>query len=260
MKYPEDPCEHVMLARKIRELNIDANYPFLDKSFGFRFMRLMMHLGIIVLVYPLTIFRFGLRIEGREKLRKYRKLLKNGAMTVTNHVHRWDFLFTLRTVRYRMMYFPAWKENFLGPDYNFIRFAGGIPVPEDIHTIKYFNQAFDELNAKKKWIHVYPEVANWPYYRPMRPFKKGVFTMAYRYKLPVLPIAFRYEKPIIPLRLFNLFRKVKLPTIVARIGDPILPDTSLPRKEAVQILRGQCHKAMVELAGVVDNPWPAEGD
>jgi len=260
IQYPSDPCEHVMPLKKVRELSIDADYPFLDKSFKFNFMRRLMYLGIIVIVFPLNIFRFGLKIEGRKNLWKYRKLLRNGVMTVSNHVNRWDFLFLLQTLRYRMMYFPAWKENLLGPDMNFIRYAGGIPVPEDIHTIKYFNKAFDEITGKKIWIHSYPEVANWPYYQPIRPFKKGVFTMAYRYKLPVLPIAFCYSEPTLPLKIINLFRKQKLPTVIARIGEPIPHDPEKPRKEAVQILRKQCHDAIVTLAGVADNPWPAEGD
>jgi len=259
-EYPEDTFQHILPLKKIRELNIDSSYPYLDKSFGFKFMRALTHLGIFTLVFPLTIFRFGLKIEGRKNLRKHRALLKNGAMTVSNHVHRWDFLFILRTLRYRMMYFPAWKENLLGPDMNFIRLAGGVPVPEDIHSIKNFNRAFDEICAKKIWIHAYPESAMWYYYPHIRPFKKGVFTMAYRYRLPVLPIGFYYAKPSVPLRIFNLFRKKKLPTVVARIGEPILPNMELPRKEAVQLLRKQCHAAIVELAGISDNPWPAEGD
>ncbi|MCL2879208.1 MAG: 1-acyl-sn-glycerol-3-phosphate acyltransferase [Treponema sp.] len=258
--YPDDPFEHIIPVKKIRELNIDSQYPFLDKSFGFRFMRRLMYLGICVIVFPLTVFRFGLKIEGRKNLRKHRKLLRNGAMTVSNHIHRWDFLFILRAIRFRMMYFPAWKENLLGSDMDLIRLAGGIPVPEDIHTIKYFNMAFDEIHAKKIWFHVFPEGANWYYYRPIRPFKKGVFSMAYRYKLPVLPIAFYYAKPGFPLAVINLFRKVKLPAIAARIGEPILPDTELPRKESVRLLREQCHRAIIDLAGVENNPWPAEGD
>jgi 1-acyl-sn-glycerol-3-phosphate acyltransferase len=260
IKFPDDPFTHVIPVNKIRELSIDAKYPFLDKSFRFTFMRNLMHLGIFVLVFPLSIFRFGLKIRGRKNLRKYRNVLKNGVMTVSNHIHRWDFLFILQALRYRKMFFPAWKENLLGPDLNFIRYAGGIPVPEDIHTIRYFNQAFDEICAKKIWIHVYPESALWYYYRPIRPFKKGVFSMAYRYNLPVLPIGFYYEKTGISLAISNLFRKKKLPSVIVHIGEPLFPDKNLPRKEAVEILRKQCHEAIIALTGVENNPWPAQGD
>ena len=260
IEYPKNPDEHFLELKKLRDITVDENYPYLDKSFNYLFMRYLMHLGIFVLVFPLIFFRFGLKIEGKSVLKKHRKLLKNGAMTVSNHVHRWDFLMVLQALRYRLMYFPAWKENLSGPDMDLIRLAGGIPVPEDIHSIKFFNQAFDEIVSKKIWIHVFPEGANWHYYQPIRPFKKGVFTMAYRYNLPLLPMAFCYDEPHFPLTVTNLFRKRKLPAIILRIGEPLLPDTDLPRKEAVQKLRKECHEAMVSLAGISENPWAAEGD
>ena len=262
--YPDKPDEHMVPFKVLHERIVDEHYPFLDKSFRFRFMRGLMHLGIYTIVFTLAPLRFGIKIEGRDILRKHKKLLKNGAMTVSNHIHRWDFLFVLQALRYRMMYFPVWKEQLNGADEGFIRLAGGIPVPEDIHTIKYFNQAFDEINAKKKWIHVFPESARFDYFQPIRPFKKGVFTMAHRYNLPVLPIAFSYRKPRFPFTLMNHFRSAqgnfKLPMITVRIGEPILLDSTLTRKEAVQKLRKDCHEAIVRLAGIRENPYPAEGD
>jgi 1-acyl-sn-glycerol-3-phosphate acyltransferase len=262
--YPDKLDAHMVEFEILREIKLDENYPFLDKSFRHRFMRGLMHLGIFTLVFFLSPLRFGLKIEGRNILRKHKKLLKNGAMTVSNHMQRWDFLFVLLAVRYRLMYFPVWKEQLNGPDLGFIRLAGGIPVPESIHTIKYFNQAFDEIHAKKKWIHAFPEGSRFDYFLPIRPFKKGVFTMAHRYNLPVLPIAFSYRRPHFPFTLVNLFRKItgrkELPMITARIGEPLLLDENLPRKEAVLKMRKDCHEAIVRLAGISDNPYPAEGD
>jgi len=223
-----------------------------------------MHLGIYTIVFTLAPLRFGLKIEGRDILRKNRQLLKDGAMTVSNHMHRWDFLFMLQTVRYRLMYFPAWKDNLSGPDEGFIRLAGGIPVPDEIRLIKYFNQAFDEIHAKKKWIHAFPESSRFDYFQPIRPFKKGVFTLAHRYNLPVIPIAYSYRRPRFPFTLLNSLRRLtgkqELPMITARLGEPILLDKTLGRKEAVQKLRKECHEAIVRLAGITNNPYPAEGD
>jgi 1-acyl-sn-glycerol-3-phosphate acyltransferase len=262
--YPDKPDEHMLKVKVIRDLVVDQNYPYLDKSFKFKFLRILGYSAIFILIFPLLILRFGFKIEGRDILRKYRKLLKNGAMTVSNHIHRWDFLFMLKTVRYRSMYIPVWKENLNGPDMGFIRAVGGIPVPDDIHSIKCFNQAFDEIHAKKKWIHAFPESAMFYFYYHIRPFKKGVFTIAYRYKLPVLPLAFSYRKPHFPFTLVNLFRSMigyqKVPMVTARIGEPLLFDETLTRKEAIQKMRKDCHEAIIRLAGVRDNPYPAEGD
>ncbi|MDR2501553.1 MAG: 1-acyl-sn-glycerol-3-phosphate acyltransferase [Treponema sp.] len=258
--YPASPDEHITPLIKVRDLMVDQNYPFLDRTWRFRFMRGLMHLGIFTLVFRLSPLRFGLKIEGRERLRKHRRLLQDGAMTVSNHIHRWDFLFVLQALRFRLMYFPAWKENLMGRDGRIIRWAGGIPVPGTIHAMRGFNQAFDAIRAKKKWIHVFPESARWDYFYAIRPFKKGAFTLACRYNLPVLPLGFSYRKPRFPYTLVNLPRKKKLPMITLRIGEPLLPDSSLPRREAVMRLRKDCHEAVTRLAGIEHNPYPAEGD
>jgi 1-acyl-sn-glycerol-3-phosphate acyltransferase len=262
--YPSKPDQHMIEMKYVHDLTLDANYPFLDKSFGFRLMRVLEHLTIFTLVFPLCLLRFGLKIEGRDILRKYRTLLKNGAMTISNHIHKWDLLFVLKAIRYRLIYFPVWKDNLRTPDRGFVRYTGGIPIPDSISLIKCYNQAFDEIHAKKKWIHAYPETAMFYYFRPIRPFKKGVFTMAYRYNLPIIPIAFSYRKPRFPFTLVNLFRTIignqKLPMVTLRIGEPLLFDTTLGRKEAVLKMRNDCHETIVRLAGITDNPYPAEGD
>ncbi|MDR3333954.1 MAG: 1-acyl-sn-glycerol-3-phosphate acyltransferase [Treponema sp.] len=258
IEYPERPDDHVKHSSAVKkaDLVLDKHYPFLDKSFGFRVKSALLYLGVFTLVFFLAPIRFGLRIKGRDILKKHKALLRNGALTVSNHVLRWDLLHVLQAIRFRRIYLPVWKENLTGPDSAVIRLVGGIPVPTDIHMIKYFNAAFDELHARRKWFHVFPESSNWHYYQPIRPFKKGMFTMAYKYQLPVIPMAFSYRKAT---GLFRLFKK-NYPLITLRIGEPIMPDLTLSRKEAVSRLRAECHRCIVELAGITDNIWPCEGD
>ena len=263
--YPSRLDEHMINLRITHEVIVDEKYPFLEKSFSFKFMRGLVHLAIFTIIFLiLSPLRFGIKIEGRKILRKHRKLLKNGAMTISNHVHRWDFLFILQAVRYRAMFFPAWKENLNTSDKDFMRLAGAVPIPANIRTIKYFNQAFDEIHAMKKWIHCYPEQSLFYYFQPIRPFKKGVFTIAHRYNLPVIPLAFSYRKAHFPFTMVNTFRAIvgnkKLPMITLRVGEPLFFDTSLGRREAVQKMRRDCHEAIVRLAGISNNPYPAEGD
>jgi 1-acyl-sn-glycerol-3-phosphate acyltransferase len=255
---PEKPDTHVDIGPKVVDVAFDAKYPYLDESLGFKLWSGFIHFAIFTLVFMVCPIRYALRIEGRSILRKNRSLFNNGALTVANHVFRWDFLCVLQAVRYRRLYFPAVKENILSPDRNLIRAVGGIPIPSDIHAIRCFSQAFDELHRRKKWFHVFPEAASWDFYQPIRPFKKGMFTMAYQYNLPVIPMAFSYRPPT---GIYRFFKK-GYPLITLRIGEPILPDQSLPRKEAVTLLREQCHKKMVELAGIPEgeNIWPCEGD
>ncbi|MDR3343304.1 MAG: 1-acyl-sn-glycerol-3-phosphate acyltransferase [Treponema sp.] len=256
IEYPANPDEHMGPVRYEVELVLNEQYPFLDRSLGFRIKSALLYFGIFTLVFVIAPIRFGLKIEGRRYLKQYRSLLRNGAMTVSNHMLRWDLLCVLQAIRFRRLYFPAWKENLSGPDRGVIRLAGGIPVPTDIHSMKHFNQAFEDLHARKKWIHVFPESSNWFYYQPIRPFKKGMFTLAYKFNIPVIPLAFSYRKPT---GLYRLFKK-NYPLITLRMGAPLLPDITLPRKEAVNLLREECHRKIVELAGITNNPYPAEGD
>jgi 1-acyl-sn-glycerol-3-phosphate acyltransferase len=255
IRYPDNPEEHVFSRLGSYTITLDEHYPFYDKSPAFRLKSALMHLGIFCIVFPLNRIRFDLKIEGKDILKKHKELLKNGALTVANHIHRWDFLMILHAVR-RRLHFPAWKENLSGPDRNLIRLAGGIPVPSDIKTIKYFNKALDDLVAEKKWLHVFPESARWDYYPYIRPFKKGMFSMAYKYNLPVLPMAFSFRPAT---GIFKLFKK-KLPLITLRIGEPLLPDLSKSRKEAVTLLRRQCHDSITALAAIPNNPWQPEAD
>ncbi|MDR2194153.1 MAG: 1-acyl-sn-glycerol-3-phosphate acyltransferase [Treponema sp.] len=269
ISYPEKPDEHLHARTGGSVFTIDKNYPFWDRSFAFRWKSGWLYTGIFTLVFLLNRLRFALKIKGRSVLKKHKELFKNGALTVSNHIHRWDLLMALQAVRYRKLYFPAWKENLSGPDRSLIRLAGGIPVPTDIHTIKYFNQAFDALHEKRKWMHVFPESANWHYYPYIRPFKKGMFSLAYKYNIPVLPMAFSFRPPSGIYKVMNALLKQRkkktgggggLCLITLSIGEPIMPDRALPRKEAVALLRKQCHESMVALAGIENNPWRPEGD
>ncbi|GHV18094.1 hypothetical protein FACS189493_6910 [Spirochaetia bacterium] len=259
IKYPEKPDEHMELLPQIYDTVFDEHYPYLDKTRGFKRYSALIHFGIYTLVQLVLPVRYCLRVEGRSILKKHRELFKNGAMTAANHVMRWDFLTVLLSVRYHRLYFPALASNINTADRGVIRAVGGIPVPtNNIHAMKCFNEAFDELHSQKKWFHAFPEASSWDFYEWIRPFKKGVFTMAHKYNLPVIPMAFSYRPPT---GIYRYFKK-GYPLITLRIGEPLLPDLNLPRKEAVNLLREQCHKKIVELAGIPEgtNPWPCAGD
>jgi 1-acyl-sn-glycerol-3-phosphate acyltransferase len=256
IEYPDRPDEHMLHPEAVIDVVLDETYPFLDKSLLFRLWSALEYLGIFTLVFPLNILRYGLRIEGRSILKKNKALLKNGAMSISNHVLRWDYLMVLQALRWRTMHVAVWRDNVAGPDRNLIRLAGGIPIPDKLGAIKYFNAAFDELVAKKQWFHMFPESTNWHYFAPIRPFKKGVFTMAYRYGIPIIPIAFSYRPAA---GLYRLWKK-KYPLITLRIGEPVVPDATQPRRDEVQRLRSETHRRIVELAGIENNPYPAEAD
>ncbi len=254
-KWPEKPDQPVLFPKKLREVVVDGTYPFLDKSLKSRLRHTAVYAGIFTLVFLLQHIRYGIRFVGKENLRRNKKLFKDGALTVCNHVYRWDFLAVVQAVR-KVLWFPARAENLGGSDEGLIRGAGGIPVTRDFAGNRKFYEAFDELHSKKQWIHVFPEGCRWQWYSPIRPFKRGAFEFAHRYNIPVIPTVITYRRPGPLRRLLG----VKHPLITLHIGEPLLTDQNLSSKKDSVRLREICHRRMCEMAGIIRNKWPCGTD
>lgn len=258
MEFPEDnPHKRTVTVRgKFKDMKFDATYPYLDKSLKFKIWHILIYLTTWLVVFPVNRIRFGLRIEGREKIRKNRKLFANGLMTVCNHVHRWDMICVLQAMRYRKAWIPMWADPFNGKDGFLMKHIGGIAIPEERSGLRAFDMAMNELHDRKQWIHIFPESCSWPFYAPLRPFKTGAFNMAYKYSLPVLPLVISF-RPRTGWR--KLFGKGE-PLLTIHVGDPIVPDLNTPRKEEVARLRDLAHQTMLDMAGIISNPWPSNID
>lgn len=254
IEYPDKPDQFIYEPRykKVR-VPIDENYPFEDKSLKAKIRNFIIYTGIFTLVFALHPLIYGLRIKGKENIRKNRKLFKNGAITVCNHVYRWDFLAILQAVKYRRLWFPARSDLVFTSDEFQVLGAGGIPLPETMSAAKKFNEAFDHLHEKKKWIHVFPESCRWDFYQPIRPFKAGAFAFAYKYQMPVIPMVITYRPRT---GFYKIFRKRKNdPLITLTIGKPCMPDLTLQRKHSSIKLLEEVHKIMEDMAGIEKNCW-----
>ena len=79
--------------------------------------------------------------------------------------------------------------------------------------------------------------------------------MAYKYDIPVIPCVITYRPRT---GLYRLTGKKNTPLMTLHIGTPVIPDTSRPRKEEVSRMLRESHSQMVNMAGILKNPWPAE--
>ena len=260
MDYPQDnPFARTLFPKYTKQLAIDDKYPYLNDSVGYKFN---LYLGYYVFLHLLLRIKLrvqmGLRIRGREVLKKHKEGLKNGAITIANHVYRLDCPCVLIAVnRTHNTRIPMFAPNFRTKDGYFMGIAGGIPIPEaeaGMSAMKKFNEAFDEFHRRGWWFHIFPEACRWDMYKPLRPFQKGAFTMSYKYNKPLLPcvITYRERKGI-----FRLFGPKELPLLTVTIGEPIYPDTTQARKTEVERLRNVAHAQMQHMAGITHNPWPA---
>ena len=170
--YPERSDQHMLVLKRTRELKLDADYDYMPRGFWFRIKRALVATVLHLIVFPLTHLTHGLRIYGRKNLKKHKKELKNGAITVSNHVFMWDYLCVLKAIRPHISYFPAWKPNFESGFHVFMRILGGMPIPEgDIHAMMSFKRDLDEVVKSGRWLHVFPEGSLWYFYPDIRPLK-----------------------------------------------------------------------------------------
>lgn len=237
---------------------IDADYPYVDDSFRNRLRLLFAHYCIL---RPLGWFlrvKYGLRWTGRENLRRYRKQLSAGAITVANHCYRHDCASVLTAIHStRHLRIPMFAPNFRTKDQFFLQAVGGIPIPQPeagISAMKAFNAAFDEFHRRGYWFHIFPEAKRWDWYKPLRPFQKGAFTMAYKYNMPIVPCAVTYRPRT---GIFRWLGSEDEPLVQVNIGEPIFPDTTQPRAAEVDRLLNTTHQTVCRLAGITHNTWPS---
>lgn len=245
-KYPERSDEHMITVKHLRDTHFDENYQYLPKGFWHKVSRGILWVTLNVLAFPVCTIRYGLKIYGRDKLKKYKKEFKDGAITVCNHVLMWDYLCVLKAIRPHLQYHPGWKTNFEGPNGPLIRWVGGIPIPTDNrHAMGKFQQAIGDVLKSGTWLHFFPEGSMWFYYPDIRPLKKAVFKYAVRYDKPVIPmsISFRPRKGI--AKLFG-----KRPFADLHVGDPIFPDKNLSAADAIDKMHAEAYHVMQVMNGI----------
>ena len=269
--FPEDD-PYVGLYQPVYDreyLPIDATYPYFDEGwrnklrvwFGYTFVLRL--LGIILRI------KYGLRwkIEGETQwhrspwpVRRWLKQfdLSRGAITIANHCYRHDCASVLTSFHAsRHTRIPMFAPNFRTKDQFYLRIVGGIPIPDaskGLSAMKAFNKAFDDYNALGYWFHIFPEAKRWDWYKPLRPFQKGAFTMAYKYNKPILPFAVSYRERT---GIYRFLGPKDEPLTQVVIGAPIYPDTTQPRAAETERLLNLTHETICRLAGIEHNTWPS---
>ena len=246
--YPEDTDRHYLIVKKDKGIVFDAEYPYVDRSKAFLRKQNLLRALLRVIMFPLCTIRLGLKIEGRENLKKNRELLSGGVVSVSNHVHMWDYLAITKAICPVRPNVLSWAPDINGEFGTLIRLTGGIPIPETgIPATKAYLKAINKLLTEDhEWLQIYAEGSMWEYYAPVRPFKTGAIRIAIDCDKPVLPMGFSFREPGRIRK--TIFRQIA--TITLRIGEPILPDRTLPINERRKEMTVRCHEAVCRLAGI----------
>ncbi|MBQ7603325.1 MAG: 1-acyl-sn-glycerol-3-phosphate acyltransferase [Clostridia bacterium] len=253
--FPEDTGSHYLVVKKNNGTVLDKNYPYVDESGAGKLKRGLARLALDVFAFLVMRVRLGLRVLGRENIKKNRELLKGGAVSCANHVHLWDYMAIMYAVRPFRTNILAWAKNIRGENGTLIRLVGGVPVPEgDVRASIAMISAVKKLVTGGGWIHVYAEGSMWEYYRPIRPFKSGAAYFAVKCGRPLVPLGFSYRKPGWIRR--RIFRQTALFTL--NIGEPLVPDETLPENKRIEDLIVRSHDAVCRLAGIdpAENLYP----
>lgn len=246
--YPIDTNKHYLEVKKNRGIVFDTEYPYIDRSTWFRFKQNMVRIFEYVLVFFICTVRLGLKIEGRENLKKHKDVLKNGVISVANHVHMWDYIAVMKAIRPYRSNLLVWAPNVNGENGTLIRMVGGIPIPEGsvAATKTYLKAVSGLLKDDHGWLHIYAEGSMWEYYAPIRPFKKGPARIACSNDKPIIPLGFSYREPgWIRKNIFHQAAKFTL-----HVGEPLFPNKELGPKERELDLTIRCHDAVCSLVGI----------
>lgn len=270
--YPEDD-PYVGLYQPVYDRDfpaVDASYPYFDESPKTRRLIFRCYAFILPLMGFILRFKYGLRwqIEGEKRwhrcagpVRRWLKQydLSHGAITIANHCYRHDCASVLTAIHAnRHTRIPMFAPNFRTKDQIFLRMVGGIPIPAPeagLSAMKAFNAAFDQYNAEGYWFHIFPEAKRWDWYKPLRPFQKGAFTMSYKYNKPILPCAVTFRERT---GIWRLLGPKDEPLTQVVIGAPIYPDTTQPRAAETERLLNLTHETICRLAGIEHNTWPSQ--
>ena len=245
--YPEDTCGHYAEVKMDRGIVFDKDYPYVDYSSKFAFKRFWVRLLLRLLVFPWARVKMGIKIKGKKNIRRNKKLLKGGAVIISNHIHYWDYICVMKAVHnFKWPYLLSWDKNINGDSGPLVRLVGGIPIPlhDNEATIAFSNSIKKVLDAGG-FLQIYPEGSMWEYYAPIRPFKSGAASIAVKNNKPILPMAFSYRKP-------GWFRRkvLKQPAaITLKIGTPIMADPDLNKAKQIEDLTIRAHQAVCSLAG-----------
>lgn len=245
--YPKEDATHMVLRRKKHDYVYDRNFMYRLCGFRNMLLRYLLYFSMVIFVQPLCKVRYALRIRGRKNIRKYRSMTdKKGMISVCNHSVEWDPIITSMARYFHFAEFPVWQEGAESSSGTVYRLFGGIPIAKNNpKALVLAYQAMKNVVEEGKWLHVFPEAACWPFYPAIRNFQSGTFRIAVETGMPVLPMAVKHRES---RGIYKLFKKQ--PNAELRIGEPVLPDLSLPKKEATEDLCNRTRCAVMALLGI----------
>ena len=245
--YPEKTDEQIIHVNQTRKVKLNGSYYDALKKITFKIAQFFYRIVFYLVAVPLVKMRYHVKVEGRKEFNRHKKFLKKyGFITVSNHVFLWDFPTLCVCMKMGFPNVPAWGKIVSSKFGKIFSLAGVVPIPEDKSLFRNFYGFIDGVFKENKWVHIYPETGLWYYYVPIRPFKRGAAYFACQYNKPIVPVGYSFRERKGISRLWNK----KDPFVTAHIGEPIMPDLTLDKREAAEKLNKQIRDKIIEMVGI----------
>ena len=223
------------------KVEIGGNYPYIRKNIFYKIAAFIVYR---VFVTPFAYFfcklKFRIKIEGREKLKPFKK---DGFYMYGNHTQIPGDGFIPNIIT-----FPQKTHIIVSPDNVALRgtrtlmmMLGAMPTPTNLKGFGAFEKAIAQRIKEKCAIVVYPEAHIWPYYTGIRPF----VSTSFRYPAKDGKVAFAFTVT------YHSSKKGK-PRIVVYIDGPFYSDEENARAREKD-LRNKVYDAMCARAYTEDN-------
>ena len=242
--YYRDPLNDDFAETNIATKKIEQDFPYIDNSMLYRTSAFLLYQ---VIVRPLTAAFIRYRYDQRFTGRKYLKRIgRQGAFIYANHTMISGDAFIPNMVCYG-------KKNYIlaGPDAfsirgirTIVRMLGGIPLPSGQESYRHFRDCLKTRMSEGCTVTIYPGAHIWPYYTGIRPFPASSFRYPVELEVPVFTLTNTFQKRRLSLR--------TLPRVTTFVDGPFYPDTTLPKHAAMQKLRDEAYRTMLERSRVSD--------
>lgn len=210
----------------------------LHKGIIYNILSSLLYLVAYPVLFVLTRVVMGLKIEGRENLKK----VGDSYITVSNHVNMIDCAMIAFSIFPRVPYFLTLQSNLEIPFIKYlVMLFRGLPIPKENTGKEKMVNTINKLLQDGEVVSIYPEGHLVPYSNELREFKDGAFNFAVKNQVPILPIVFTYREPEDIRKVFK-----KKPFITLSILEPEYPSNEISKMSIKELKYRVYNKMNIE--------------
>lgn len=226
---------------KRREIEVGGDYPYIRKNIFYRIAAFIVYrIFVTPFAYIFCKLKFGIKIEGREKIKAFKK---SGYYMYGNHtqIPGDGFIPNLITFPQRTYIIVCPDNVALRGTGTIMMMLGALPTPTNLKGFAAFEKAIAKRIEEKSAIVIYPEAHIWPYHTGIRKFSSTSFRYPAKDRKPVFAFTVTYR-----------CSKHGHPRIVVYVDGPFYSDEQNARLREKELCK-KVYDAMCERAYTDEN-------